>query len=230
MARVSDLVLDVKRKLANRQDADALAPFWIRDSVREITDSIPFTELEIFGPDLAFTTGTAVYDVNNFINENDEVSSVVGFEVFMDYPTNKISRMILYKEPMAIRPMSRISGIPVYWSRFSDKFIIANNPDKPYATSMMYQRKHPFIAENLAGQTLLIPDSWLEIVVFASALRGAMELRLADYITMYHQVLHGDPEKPDQPGLLKARMTQHQRDKGMNQGQVVPTVGRYSAR
>lgn len=229
MAKISELVIDVQTKLANRSDVPARAPFWIRDSLREIVDSYPFTELQEFGPVVQLTAGERAYQCDFFTRDNCWPNIIDVMELFIDYPSNSITTVIFWREPGVVLPASRIQAIPGMFTRVGKQFIFASCPDQNYSLQMTYQHKHPFAGADLEGlnaSEIFIPDSWLEIVTLSAAWRGAMELRLPDYVSLYYTMLHGDPENPTQPGMLKARVAQHQRDKQSSYGRVVPVVPR----
>lgn len=232
---VRDFVGEVQAKLANRDDAGELAPYWIRDAVRELTDSSPFTELEQFGPLVNLTPNVSDYDINTFVNQQEKWTEIALFELFVDPPSNTISKPVLFREIAVVRPMSRIPAMPSYFSRYGRTIVFGNKPDQSYQVAILYQKVHPFhygmrsdeLRNQLLNDEVLMPAAWDEIIWYAAALRGAIELRLPDYISMYEQILHGDPEDQTKPGILKKRLFQHQRDKRMNNGQMAPIVGRY---
>lgn len=229
MAQVKDLVTEVGRKLANRTDIDA-APFWIRDAVLELTESMMFEELKVIGPDKILTTNEPRYLLKDFIQGNNELTKVVAFIIYIDYPTNSLTKILKFRETMAILPMTRTAGLPSYWTRHGEYIYLASKPNQTYTVQMLYQLKHPFDSSSLDAlkqQTILMPDSWLEVAVLAAAERGATELRMPDYVSLYHNILYGDPKAPDEIGLIAGRKLQHQRDKGLNEQQMQPIVRRY---
>lgn len=230
MANILDLISDVQRKLAGRTTIPALAPYWIRDAIRELTDNFQFTELEVTANFAYLTGGRSTYPVDYFTNNNEYPNKVVLFELFVDYPDNTVTALMNWREPAVVLPMSRIQAIPGAFTRVGYNFIFGSCPNSNFQVCLTYQKKHPIVGntvDELGTQQIFMPDSWLEILVLSAAERGAMELRLPDYVTLYHQMLHGDPENPAIVGLLQARISQHAKDKSINAGQVVPVVGRY---
>lgn len=231
MAQIKDLEAGVVRRLANREDARILAPFWIRDMLREVTDNYHFTELEDTGPEVALTIDERKYPIKTFLNgDSNDLSNVLCFELFTNYPTNTVSKILYYKELMAIVPMTRISSMPAFWNRHGNDILFGGRPDKPYTAIMYFQKRHPFTGtsyEELRENIVSVPDSWLEIIELGACERGAIELRLPDYVSMFHQVIYGDPANPGEPGLIKARIDQHQKDKSHNSANIPMIVSRY---
>lgn len=231
MAKISDLQADVKRKLANRQDSYDLAPFFIRDAIRELTESYSFTELEEIEFGFQLIANVARYDVSNFVSADIPFTDIKAFDLYTDYPNNTVSKNVKFRELMVVLPMAKISALPSVWTRHGSWIIFGNAPDNPYTIDTYYQRKHYFegpTVEALRETEIRMPDSWLEIVTLSAAERGAMELRLPDFVSLYHSILFGDPKKPGEPGLIQARVSQHERDKGHNEGQMTPQVQRYT--
>lgn len=231
MAKIADIQIDVRAKLANRTDVDANSGLWIRDSIRELTESYSFVELEEISFGLQLTANTARYNINDFVSANIPFTDIKAFDLYTDYPNNTVSKNVKFRELMVVLPMSKISALPSVWTRHGNWIIFGNAPDNPYTIDTYYQRKHDFEGpgyEALCQTEIKMPDSWLEIVTLSASERGAMELRLPDYVTLYHSILFGDPMKPGTVGLIQARVSQHERDKGHNEGQMTPQIQRYT--
>jgi hypothetical protein len=228
MAFIKDLVLDLKRKLANREDSEEQAPFFLRDAIRELTDNYPFPELEVIGPERALTATDNRYGIGDFTNAGEGHTDITLIKLWTNHPDNTKSTVINWREPRVVAPLMEQTGMPSFFTRFGQEFILGPTPDKSYQVQMWYQRKHPFsiTREALLDDEVLMPESWLEIIVYAAALRAATELRLPDYVTLYHAILFGDPENPQQLGLIDSRMAQRNKDKRHNPGQMMPIVRR----
>lgn len=223
--QIKDLKAELKSKLAERTDIDNY-PYWVRDSVLELTESISFNELETYGDRVIVTGGKAEYPAEFFTKPGDKATDNSVFCILVGSAAIRVE----YREPAVVVPISYISGMPRFWTRHGNQIIFGPKPGQNYECFMLYQREHPFnnsSREALEQDTLYIPNSWREIIILASAERGAMELRLPDYVALYHTMLHGDPANPGSVGILKARKTQHERDKIKNGTQFRPYVGRY---
>lgn len=236
---IKDLMPGVRRKLANRDDADTVSPIWIRDSIMELTESYPFNQLEVQGPVVNFTPLVCSYLVRAFTNNNERPTVIYSWYVSS---TNSISnvvnssvsgRILKYRTQPVVDLMSKINGTPSKWTKHGTDFIVGACPDSNYATQMKYQREHPFLCDKwdvsgLQNQTVHMPDSWSIIVEFHAAMIGAHELRMSDYATTYHQALYGDPDFKKtgrgNPGLIMQRTSQYDRDSSQNERQIQMVV------
>jgi hypothetical protein len=232
MLKVSDLVPGVKRRLANRIDAEANAPYFLRDAIRELTDDFDFSELEVVGPQVQLTVNTPNYAVEFFQPQNNvELNRMTLLKLFTDPPNNSRSMMLKYREPALVLPLCDISGVPSNWTRYGGEIWIGCKPNTTYTVQAFFQKKHPFLGtttDTIKASDFRLPDNWQEIIEIAAALKGAAELRLPDFIQMYHNLLHGDPKRPEEIGMLKRRVSQHEKDKVTNEGNISIRVERYT--
>lgn len=233
MATINDLVSSVVDKLAGRVDAAERAPKWIKRTIEELTESYPFIELEEIGDTKTFTIGTAVYNKTFFTKGAVKATMFNELAVYIDYPNNSKTNPIFFRELQVVSPMSKIAGLPCFWTQHGDDLIFGLNPNNPYSVYARYQREHPFDS-CLVNTTIKMPSSWEEIVEYGAAERGAIELRMLDYVTMYHAVLFGDPEfelssgAKGKPGLIFRRLSQHDRNSSNNAKQLPPQQKRYT--
>lgn len=233
MATINDLVSSVVDKLAGRVDAAERAPKWIKRTIEELTESYPFIELEEIGDTKQFITGTAIYNKTFFTKGAVKSTMFNELAVYIDYPTNSKTNPVFFRELQVVSPMSKIAGLPCFWTQHGDDLIFGLNPNNPYSVYARYQREHPFDI-NLTNTVIKMPSSWEEIVEYGAAERGAIELRMLDYVTMYHAVLFGDPEfelssgAKGKPGLIFRRLSQHDRNSSNNAKQMPPQVKRYT--
>lgn len=233
MAIIKDLVTSVVAKLANRVDAAEGAPVWIKRTIQEMTESYPFIELEEIGPTVQFISGQAIYNKTFFTKGAVKSTMFNELAVYIDYPTNSKTNPMFFRELQVVSPMSQIPGLPCFWTQHADDLIFGLNPNNPYSAYARYQREHPFdlIIENT---TIKMPGSWEELIEYGAAERGAIELRMLDYVTMYHAVLFGDPEfelssgAKGKPGLIFRRLSQHDRNSSNNAKQLPPQQRRYT--
>lgn len=226
MAQIKDLVEGIQSKLAGRTDVPAKAPRWIQSAIRELSENYPFIELETSGAEAQLVAGERQVPVENFVTPGQFPTDIKFFELFIDYPANTRSVAIHLREPGVVIPLSRIPGLPKFCCRYGANILFGFCPDKAYKVIMYYQKRHEF-APALEETEILMPPDWLEILEYAAAEKGATELRLPDYVTMYHQLLHGDPQNAAEIGLLKAKVSQHAKDKAKNVGQIGITVSQY---
>jgi len=96
-----------------------------------------------------------------------------------------------------------------------------------------YQVRHPF-DPNLLTTPIRLPQDWLDILAYAAAERGAINLRWNDQATYLHTILYGDPKSAipgtaqlARPGLLAAKIAQQEKDQRYSTVQVMPGAQRY---
>lgn len=235
---IGDLVPDVVEALQQRTDVAPIIPRYIRKALIEITESTPFEELRRTGPTVTLTPNQANYPVSFFLNPGDDYNFMEAFTIFVDPGTNQVSYPLDYMAPKAIQSILSPStiGIPAWWTRFGTGFSFAPVPNNTFSVFSLYQVKHPFPDDfsALAGQKLMITDSWEEIVVYSAALRVAIVKRWNDQANVLHGVLFGDPEfqasegKRGRPGIMSARMLQVERDQKFNSRRLGIKVARYT--
>jgi hypothetical protein len=105
-------------------------------------------------------------------------------------------------------------GPPVIWAPFKDTQIFRPVPDQAYTITRRYWKK-PVVnftsTSTIEATVLLLPDNWLEILDYAAALRGFIDLEEADKAGNLRMLLYGDPRHPaDNPGLIKQHLTRIQ--------------------
>jgi hypothetical protein len=253
---VGGLINKVASDLQNRQDVNEnnsnpeMRPSaWIRDALREITESQPFEELRqpnppnvTIGPGLGFGGSSYKYKVSAFLNSGDDVTlmedPVIFLNTTMSGPApntlNAVAYPMDYLTPKAIAPLLNIpGGIPFRYTRFGDQFWFGTQPGQNFIVYLPYQLRHPFNDDSLLDSPVYVPNSWFDIISMAAAERGAIKLRWNDQATFLHQTLYGDPASQmkdgtlARPGLIAARVLQMERDRRLSTIQVTPVVARY---
>lgn len=236
---ISSLKQDVIDALQGRTDiTDEQIARYAARSLREITESQPFPELQTTGPLFTLTAGQAVYPISNFLNVGDVYSMPESFAIFVDYPDNTVKSPIRYKTPAAIETLtsSATQGIPAWYTRFGSDFHFGPVPTAPFTTFLRYQAKHPFSPVASLNDPIYIPSSWYDITAYATAMRIAVIKRWTDQSKELHELLYGDPEfqlsdgKRGRPGLIAARTFQQERDQKYNSRQITPIVSRVNPR
>jgi hypothetical protein len=253
---IGGLINKVASDLQNRQDVNENNPnpemrpsAWIRDALREITESQPFEELRqpnppnvTIGPGLGFGGSSYKYKVSAFLNAGDDVTlmedPVIFLNTTMSGPapntTNAVAYPMDYLTPKAIAPLLNVpGGIPFRYTRFGDQFWFGTQPGQNFIVYLPYQLRHPFNDDDLPTSQVYVPNSWFDIISMAAAERGAIKLRWNDQATFLHQTLYGDPASQikdgtlARPGLIAARVLQMERDRRLSTIQVTPVVARY---
>lgn len=235
---IGDLVPDVIEALQQRTDIAPLVPRYIRKAIIELTESTPFEELRRTGPTVSLTPNQATYPVSFFLNVSDDYNFMESLVIFIDPSANTVFYALDYMTPKAIESIISPAtvGLPAYWSRFGTNLLLGPVPNQAYTMHAHYQVKHPFPEDFsvLSVQTLMLPDSWEEVVIYAAALRIAIVKRLSDQKTMLHDTLFGDPEfqvsegKRGRPGLVAARLLQVERDQKFNTRRLGILSPRYT--
>jgi hypothetical protein len=255
-AKISDLIQKVQSDLQNRQDVNENNPnpemrpsAWLRDALREITESMPFEELRqpnppnvTIGPGLGIGGSSYKYKVSAFVNSGDDVTLMEDPVIFLNAnltgtsttSLNTVAYPMDYLTPKAIAPLLNIpGGIPFKYTRFGDQFWFGTQPGQNFTVYLPYQLRHPFNDDSLPASPIFLPNSWFDILSMAAAERGAIKLRWNDQATFLHTTLYGDPNSQmkdgtlGRPGLIAARVLQQERDRRLSTIQITPVVSRY---
>jgi hypothetical protein len=236
---IADLKDDVLDALQGRTDVtDAQVAKYVARTVRELTESQPFNELQTTGPQVALTIGQSIYPVETFTNPNYPYSMPESFSIFVDTPSNSVVSQIRYKTPAAIEPLiaPAVMGIPTWFTRFDTNFHLGPVPNASYTVFLRYQSKHPFSPTPALGDPIYMPRSWFDIAAYGAAMRICVPKRWTDQRKELHDMLYGDPEfmnsqgKRGRPGLIAARLFQQERDQANNSRNIGIVVSRVNPR
>lgn len=235
---LGDLVPDVIDALQQRTDLDPdFVSKYLKKSISEITESNPFEELRQTSPTISnlFQTGVTTYPVTTLLSGQRDYTTITSLCVFVDSPTDTIAFPMDYMTPKAIEPMVFITGaFPVRWTRFGGNIICAPKPNGNYDGYVRFQIRHPFNEDDLESTALLFPDTWEDVMVYATAERIGIVKRWNDQAKFCHDILWGDPEyqssggKRGRPGLVQALRMQQERDEDMNSRQMKMRLSRYN--
>lgn len=215
------------RLMAGRTMSNADMADWIRKAVLELTEDYMFPELQVSGPQVNFTIGKAgPYDIDFFQVDPSVVKKINSFFVFYNGYTVPLTSSdginpgypLKYKTIDAMEMEINTLGLPIHWTRHEGLFYFGFAPNQAYPTYLRYQRQNPFSSPPQSSDVIYMPDSWQDIVEYASAQRAANELRLFDLAETYHTAVFGDPlfqrsgGTEGCPGLIFKRTSQEQRD------------------
>lgn len=242
MAVISDIItgssttIGLAAILNNRTDVVATNNMYtslVVAALLEITESYPFDELRVSGPQFALTPGTAIYPLTSWLQAGDvEATQIPSFALVI--PSSTSISMLDWKNPKELEPMTAVQSQCKCWTRFGSNIILGPNPDQAYVTYMRYQRKHPLTANPIQTQQVFIPDSWLEIVAYTAGIRAGILLRAETITQECHSILYGDPEytmsqgKAGRPGIIAARIFNPERDSSYNAGAMTPICESYN--
>jgi hypothetical protein len=254
---IGGLINRVVAALQNRSDVNENAPnpearpsAWIRDALREITESTPFEELRqpnppfvTIGPGLGVNGSSYAYKVSAFVNPGDDVTLTEDPVIFLNTTftapgvpnaSNTIAYPMSYLSYKAIVPLLNVpGGIPFNYCRFGDQLLFGSQPGQRFTVYLPYQNRHPFNDDNLLISPVYVPPSWHDIVAYAAAERGCIALRWNEQRDVLHKLLYGDPAsmtedgKMARPGLIAARVLQQERDRRLSVIQIGVMSQRY---
>lgn len=209
-------------------------PSWIYHAINDLTPSFPFEELVVDNaPFFQFQVGLARYPIKYFLAENNTDFTMVRsffryFTTILPPILGNVGGIMKNRATGVVYPMSTISGIPTYWAQNGNNILFGFCPDQPYVGKMIYQRRHPFIISNIPACPVYMPDDWKEVLAYAAAIKACDYLGMPEVGAMYYKLLHGDPKKPGNIGLLAERISQLQRNMVTNERQLQPVVMRYT--
>jgi hypothetical protein len=231
----------VMAKLASRTDLEALGSLtWLMDGIMELSRNYRFQFLEKTGPTFSTTAGVYSYPLDNFLLTGDagKIANVVPslFRYFIPY--NPIAGVVnpgselLWRSVDALELLFNTPGIPSYFTRYGGNILIAPIPQAAYPIFLRYQVEHPFSNPPSLTDKFMLDNDWREIAEFAAAERGAINIRMMDYASQYHQTLFGDPEferttgAKGMPGLIFRKITQLESDSQDHMKALKPMVAR----
>jgi len=255
---ISGLINKVKANLQNRADVsetqgnpEMRPSAWIRDALRELSANYPFEELRLpgpmqtIGPGLGWQGSNYAYPVSQFLNPGDDVTLTEDPVIFLNgqqavsvglvtSTSNQVGYSMDYLTPKAIQPLLFIpGGVPFKYTRYGSQFWFGTQPGQPYNVYLPYQIRHPFNPD-LVTTPIRMPQDWFDILAYAAAERGALNLRWNDQANFIHTTLYGDPKSAipgtgelARPGLIAAKILQQERDRRVSPVQLLPGVSRY---
>lgn len=227
-----DCVPGIQGLLMNRPIATTVMMEAIRKSVLELTTDYKHPLLEDTGPVTNLIAYQNSYAASFFLQTPDaplDVTKVNSFFLY-NYPyaapslSNNATNSgydLKFRSPDSIEVLLNIPGIPLYWTRNNNLIYIASMPDNAYQVYMRYQTQHP-LTQTVNGFTAATPiqmaDEWMEILEYASAIRLAPQVNLANKKNELHTSLYGDQKFQTSsgiegaPGLIFQRTSQRNRD------------------
>ena len=235
--QIADLFPGILEALQNRTDiTPAQMTVWARKTILEMTEKWQFEELHVQGPTINLTPNIPqVVPIASMLNPNDDYTWLDDPVIFLDPPANTIAYPMNFMEVKAIQTLLYVPGsIPFKYTVQGPNFLLGGVPQQTYQVYLPYYRRHPFIeGPNQQNSPLFFPHSWMDLVEYAAAERGAIAKRWPDMSTYLHQLIYGDPdyETSDglrgRPGLLAARMLTLERVQSKSTRAMQPQVARY---
>lgn len=233
---VGTIQASVPTLMAGRAFSNADIAEACRKAILELSEDYKFPLLQTTGPIVQLIPLHNQYSPNYFMIAGSPPAGDQGLEI------NKVNSFFFYynqfvplvgasgSNPGYQLTFSTVDDIEIltntigpcqYWSRYGDQIILAMTPDLPYFIAMRYQKEHPFpnagtVTANI--DPILLPNSWQDIVEYATAQRLANNTRLFDIANAMKTNLYGDPlfqrsgGTEGTPGLIFHRTSQEQRD------------------
>jgi hypothetical protein len=212
----SDLDDEVILRLENRTSDLARASVWLKDSLLEISGNPDyrddFTELESLSDPYNLTIGTQEYNESNFTPPGDVLLATLDLLIWVDPPGNTKRKKLEVSHYQFTDRITPVNGLPVEWYRFGGKIGFHPVPDKAYQTQTRALIRHPIQENDLPSTEVLLPREWNEILIWASVMRGFMELNEFEKAAAIKTMIYGDPEDPKKPGLIYSVKRKRQKE------------------
>lgn len=233
MAIISDLQGEVLVKVENRTADTARAQTWLKDALIELASDQDFrnefSELEVTGPTFNLTATIQEYEEVNFISGNALNAGTLTMFIWTDFPTNSRRQGLRYTSYAEADKYNVNPGLPIKFYRYGSKLGFFPVPDKNYQTQARCLRYHPINAV-LGDTTILLPQDWNEVLTWAAAMRGFMELEQYEKAGAIRGLLYGDPKHPDRPGLIASLKKKREKESFRQEVPLRPRVRRLCAR
>lgn len=243
LGTVASLVPSVVQKCGNRQDVNSTADnspavVAILESVSELTETYEFEELKFRSPVGNLVQGQSEYPLSFLISGNPiqatDITRLFTITFWFEGQTNAVRNLKYRRIPTVVMYAFGLGGSgnietpPIYWSRYNNNISLAPAPDEDYFYFIIGQLRHPNPTSNQGAQLIYMPDSWRDIVAYSAAMRIAANNQAWDMRNNIYAMLNGDA-KTGQPGLIKGRIPQMERDEMMNERQLSLQISRYTA-
>jgi hypothetical protein len=241
--RIQDIEQCVIRKVENRQTDVALVDEWLRDALIELSSNPDyrddFDQLQVLGPvsNLVAPVGTTVtqeYDESQFLPATTPATinkASLDFMLWADPPTNVQRRQLKpsnFQDADQFMSTSISASTPVEWYRFGSTIGFNPPPNQAYQVQARFLQFHPINDDNLNQTIILLPREWNEVLCWAAAERGFMELLEYEKAMKIHQLLFGDPKHPDKPGLIYGVKKRLKQEAWRQQQGLRPIIRGYS--
>lgn len=204
MSTIAERTETVRLMLGNRSDLEDRIPRWTAKAYVELASNVPFPELEESDP-ITTTSGADNYQYPT------DAMGIISCTLSFQGAKRAIRKKNI--EYIDLYPTTAL-GPPAIWAPYKQEQIFRPVPDGAYDIMRRFWKK-PVVdftdTTSIDATDLLVPDNWLEIVDYASALRGFVELKDRGKAQELRILLYGDPRHPaDNPGLIKERLTRIQ--------------------
>lgn len=204
MSTIEDRYDGIKFMLGNRSDLEAQIARWTANAYIELASNIPFPNLERGPDDILTASGQDSYQYPS------NAMGIIACSMLFNGAKRAVRKKNI--EYIDLYPTTQ-QGPPVIWAPFNMQQVFRPIPGGSYTITRRYWEK-PVVnfstTDTINATTLLVPDNWLEVIDYSAALRGNIELDEKDKAQALNILLHGDPKHPEQPGIIKQRLTRIQ--------------------
>jgi hypothetical protein len=231
---ICDIANCAIQKVENRTTDLVRAQEWVRDALLEITSNPDFRdefdELETMGPVFNLTIGQQEYSFDNLFPTGDLIVATLDLLLWQDPPLNTLRKKLReanYQEIDKVLLSSNLA-LPSSWYRFGNDFGVYPLPDQAYQVRARIYYQHPINDNDLCNTVILLPRDWLEVLCYAAAERGFIELLEYEKAAQIHTLLHGDPKEPRRPGLFYGRKKRRERENWRESAALRPVIRSYN--
>jgi hypothetical protein len=226
---IGDLDEEVILRVENRTTDLARADIWLRDALLGITSDFnfrnEFDQLEIWGTPYNLTVNVQEYAESNLLPSGVDYNvATLDILIWLDPPTNSIRWKLEQSHYQKADTFQPTNSVPTEWYRFGSAIGFNPIPDKNYQVQTRMLQQHPINDADLTATVILIPRDWNEILVWAAAERGFMELLEFEKAGLIHKLLYGDPEHPERPGLIEGRKKRREQEAHRTEEALRPIV------
>lgn len=213
MAKISDRVATVQYMLGGRTDLTAGAPskiaVWLQNAYIEIAMGYNFVELED-------TLSTVLVQGGDIVPYDPSVRAIKALTIQQqdgsqyDLPEKDIKWIRRLSATQQGRPSVCCTMGQGIGTR---NLILRQVPDANFYTLLWDVWLKPVITGNIVDTVLNVPDDWLEIIDYAAALRGHVDLLEEDRAVAKARYLYGFTNMTTGkkvPGIIQQRLTQRQ--------------------
>lgn len=229
---IADLAADVVIKVENRTTDLTRAYVWVRDALLEIAGNSDykdeFDQLEVWGEQFNLVVGQQEYDFDLFLPVDVDYNlSTLDVLIWTDYPTNTKRKQLLPTHYQDSDKFLQANSIPAEWYRFSNFIGVNPPPNQRYQVQARILKRHPIDATTMEATCILLPREWYEVIEWAAAIRGFMELLEYEKAGAIRTLLYGDPKHPEKPGIIEGVKKRRKMEAWRQTQQLRPVVRGY---
>jgi hypothetical protein len=219
---------------------------YARKTVLELSENYKFPLLQQDGPVVQLIPLQASYPTSFFLPPGapaaTEINTIESFFIFNSAysPLTSVNSTnsgynLVFSTIDDVEVLINIPGIPIKWTRHSNLFWFGSVPDAAYSIYARIKIENLFLnagTGNANNDVIGMPNSWQDIIEYATAMRIARDLNLSAKASELYNALNGDSAFQKSggiegtPGLIFQRTSQESRDQGTALKSVRLRMGR----